>query len=70
MVQRHDERGPAHPNSRRRDAVPTGGRKTYTAPALLEYGSIRSLTQGMNGSRFDPGHMLPLKLGGGGGPEG
>lgn len=35
--------------------TPSEGRKTWTAPRLLEYGHIGKLTQGASGTKADTG---------------
>jgi hypothetical protein len=40
-------------------------KKPYKPPQVIEYGNVVRLTAGSNGSRMDPGHNTPTKLGNG-----
>jgi hypothetical protein len=38
-------------------------KRAYTSPRLVEYGSVKKLTAGVGGSKFDPGHDNMAKHG-------
>lgn len=39
------------------------GKREYSRPKLVVYGSVREFTKGMNGSKFDAGHNNNIRLG-------
>lgn len=49
----------------RREFKGDRAKRTYTSPRLIEYGSVKKLTAGVNGSNFDPGKEFPTKHGSG-----
>lgn len=40
-------------------------KRVYSTPHVIKYGTVVQLTQGMNGSTYDPGHNTHTKNGGG-----
>ncbi|MGH8598435.1 MAG: lasso RiPP family leader peptide-containing protein [Gammaproteobacteria bacterium] len=47
----------------RRASMQRRSKRKYTSPKLVEYGSVKKLTAGVNGSNFDPGHASVTKHG-------
>lgn len=61
MRQPQDDGKPVHQESRPAADMHAHAKKTYVPPRLLEYGSIRALTEGKAGSRKDKGEPAPAK---------